>query len=54
MALSKVDNADEALALLASVNPLTSDDVLVEAIARAMFVVDVLGGSSALNEILNG
>lgn len=54
LALSKVDNADEALALLASVNPLTSDDVLVEAIARAMFVVDVLGGSSALNEILNG
>lgn len=54
LALSKANNADEALALLANDNQLTNDDVLVEAIARAMFVVDILGGSSALNEILNG
>lgn len=54
LALSKADNAEAALAILAGENPLLNDEVLVEAIARAMFAVDILGGHSAMQDISNG
>jgi phage gp29-like protein len=50
-ALSKADTADAALELLASDNPLVADAVLIEAIARAMFVAELVGGDSVLREL---
>ena len=50
-ALDKVSTADAALELLASENPLVADSVLIEAIARAMFVAELIGAVSAQQEL---
>jgi phage gp29-like protein len=50
-ALAKVGTADAALELLASENPLVADLVLIEAVARAMFVAELIGADSAQQEL---
>jgi phage gp29-like protein len=50
-ALAKVGTADAALELLASENPLVADLVLIEAVARAMFVAELVGADSAQQEL---
>jgi phage gp29-like protein len=50
-ALRSAPTAQAALELLASENPLTDDAVLTEAIARALFVVELLGEDSARQEL---
>lgn len=51
MALSKAPNAEAALALLTSENPLVSDKVLIESIAQAVFVAELVGADSALRDL---
>jgi len=50
-ALAKANDPESALALLASENPLTDDAVLVEAIARALFVSELLGADGVRQEL---
>ncbi len=50
-ALKNADSPDEALAILASANPQVQDDVLVQAIAQAMFVAELVGGDGVLQEL---
>jgi phage gp29-like protein len=50
-ALEKASGPEAALALLASENPLTDDVVLVEAIARALFVTELLGAEGVRQEL---
>lgn len=50
-ALAKASTADAALELLASENPLVADSVLIEAVARAMFVAELVGADSAQQEL---
>ena len=45
------DFEPEALELLASENPLTDDTVLTEALARVLFVVELIGEDSARQEL---
>lgn len=54
VAVTQADSAEAALALLAGDNPMAADDVLIEAIARAMFVVELLGADAARKEMQNG
>lgn len=42
---------EDALALLASENPLTDDALLVEAIARALFVSELFGADAVRQEL---
>ncbi len=53
-ALSDAGEAKAALELLASENPLVDDDVLTEAVARAMFVVELVGADTAQRELRDG
>lgn len=50
-ALAKASTAGAALELLASENPLVADSVLIEAVARAMFVAELVGADSAQQEL---
>ena len=50
-ALAQTASAEEALELLASENPLTDDTVLTEALARVLFVVELIGEDSARQEL---
>lgn len=50
-ALTKASTTEAALELLASENPLVADSVLIEAVARAMFIAELMGADSALAEI---
>jgi phage gp29-like protein len=50
-AIAQAANAKAALELLASQNPLVDDNILTEAIARAMFVVELVGADSAVQEL---
>lgn len=50
-ALKNADSPDEALAMLASANPQVQDDVLIQAIAQAMFVAELVGGDGVLQEL---
>ena len=50
-ALSSTESSEAALELLASDNPLVDDAVLIEALTRAMFVVELLGADAALSEL---
>ena len=50
-ALAKASTAEAALELLASENPLVADSVLIEAVARAMFIAELVGADSALQEL---
>lgn len=50
-ALGRASGPEAALALLASDNPLVDDAVLVEAIARALFVSELLGADGVLQEL---
>jgi phage gp29-like protein len=50
-ALAKASTADAALELLASENPMVADSVLIEAVARAMFVAELVGADSAQQEL---
>lgn len=49
-ALRRASSPEEALALLASEHPLTADDVLVEALARVLFVSELVGADAARRE----
>lgn len=50
-ALKAARTPEAALELLASENPLTDDAVLTEAIARVLFVAELLGEDSARQEL---
>ena len=50
-ALAAAPTAEAALELLASTNPLVADAVLIDAIARAMFIAELVGADSAAQEI---
>ena len=50
-ALSSTESSEAALELLAGDNPLVDDAVLIEALTRAMFVVELLGADAALSEL---
>jgi phage gp29-like protein len=50
-ALAKCDGPESALALLARENPLTNDALLTEALARALFVTELLGAAGARVEL---
>lgn len=50
-ALAKASTADAALEMLASENPLVADSILIEAVARAMFVAELVGADSAQQEL---
>lgn len=50
-ALSSTESSEAALELLAGDNPLVDDAVLIEALTRAMFVVELLGADAALSEM---
>ena len=50
-ALTRATGPEEALALLASENPLTDDALLVDAIARALFVSELVGADAVRQEL---
>ena len=50
-ALASTESSEAALELLAGDNPLVDDAVLIEALTRAMFVVELLGADAALSEM---
>ena len=50
-ALRSTGNAEDALQKLAENNPLTNDEVLIEAIARVMFVCELVGWDSVQGEL---
>lgn len=50
-ALGRASGPEDALALLASENPLTDDALLVEAIARALFVSELFGADAVRQEL---
>ncbi|MDO8769541.1 MAG: DUF935 domain-containing protein [Burkholderiaceae bacterium] len=50
-ALKKAESGEAALEMLASDNPLVADSVLIAALTRAMFVVELLGADAALLEL---
>ena len=50
-ALRQEPSADAALALLAQDNPLVADNVLIEAIARAMFICELVGADAVSGEL---
>ena len=50
-ALANSESSEAALELLAGDNPLVDDAVLIEALTRAMFVVELLGADAALSEL---
>lgn len=47
----RASGPEDALALLASENPLTDDALLVEAIARALFVSELFGADAVRQEL---
>jgi phage gp29-like protein len=50
-ALTKASTAEAALELLASENPLVADSVLIEAVARAMFIAELVGADAVFQEL---
>lgn len=50
-ALAQTNSAEEALNLLSSENPLTDDAVLADALARVLFVVELVGADSVRQEL---
>jgi phage gp29-like protein len=50
-ALADAKDAEAALAILASDNPLVDDKVLLDAIAQAIFVSELIGSDSALKDL---
>lgn len=50
-ALTKASTTEAALELLASENPLVADSVLIEAVARAMFIAELVGADAVLQEL---
>ena len=50
-ALTKASTAEAALELLASENPLVADSVLIEAVARAMFIAELVGADGVRQEL---
>lgn len=51
IALQQAPSAEAALEMLTNKAPMTNDDVLIDAIARAMFVSELLGVDSVLGEL---
>lgn len=51
VALTNAADADEAMVVLSAENPQVNEEVLVEAIARAMFVCDLIGADSVAKEL---
>jgi phage gp29-like protein len=50
-ALGQAEGAEDALTLLTEENPLVADSVLIDALTRAMFVVELLGADAAQKEL---
>ena len=50
-AIKQAGTAEAAIELLASQNPLTADELLIEAVARVMFVCELVGWDSVQGEL---